>query len=544
MVRRKIAVAGPGEPGPKASWLARFGEAEAPPEAGAAAPAPAEAPAKSHPKRAKDAKPRPGAAAWRRLLVKKRVDELVDEGLRETHLKRTLGPVSLILLGLGAIIGTGIFVLTGVAASQFAGPAISVAFLIAGIVAALAALAYAELASMIPLSGSAYTYTYAGLGEIVAWVIGWDLILEYAVGAMTVSVGWSGYVNGLLAQGGIAVPSDWANGPFDGGIANLLAVGIVAIVTAVLVYGIRESAEAASALVIVKVGIIVFVVLLGFTLVQPLNYVPFFHHEAGVGGVFTAAGLVFFAFIGFDALSTTAEETRNPRRDLPIGILVSLGVATLLYILASVALTGMVDYRDICVAEPFGCAFEDRGLAWAAALVRVGAAAGITSVLMVLLLAQPRIFYAMSRDGLLPRFFGLVHGRFRTPWVGTMITGLVVALAAGLLPIGILAQVTNIGTLFAFGLVSASVVVLRFTDPDAVRGYRMPLNVRVRDRDLPVLGVLGAASAFGLMFALKAITWLVFVFWFGLGLVVYSAYGYYRSRAARSGPSPAPRGAS
>lgn len=465
-----------------------------------------------------------------RLLLKKPVKDLVEEGTRRSELKRTLGPLTLTLLGIGGIIGTGIFVLTGVAARDYAGPAIVLSFLVAGTVAALAALAYAELASMIPVAGSAYTYAYAGIGEIVAWIIAWDLILEYAVGAMTVAQGWAGYVRGLLLQGGIEIPQQWAAGPLEGGYINVLAVLIVLAVTWLLVKGIQESANVTNALVVLKVTIIVFVILLGFTLIQPINYVPFIPAETdgryGWSGVITGAGLVFFAYIGFDALSTTAEETKNPKRDLPIGILASLGISTLLYILASAVITGMVNYKDISTTEPFAPPFEVAGYAWAAAIIRVSAAAGITSVLIVLLMSQPRILFSMARDGLVPRFLAKVHPRNKTPYVASILTGLVVAAVGGLLPIGIVATVANIGTLFAFGLVAASVVVLRYSDPDAHRGYRVPGPSWL----LPGLGVLGAV---GLMAYLPFLTLLVFVFWFGLGLVIYAFYGYRNSRALK-----------
>jgi basic amino acid/polyamine antiporter, APA family len=486
----------------------------------------------------------PSHHTFGRLFAKKSVASLVEQGERQSGLRRTLGPVSLTLLGLGAIIGTGIFVLTGVAAKNYAGPAIVLSFVVAGCVSALAALAYAELASMIPVAGSAYTYAYAGIGEIIAWIIAWDLILEYAVGAMTVAVGWSGYVSGLVADltnGALAVPPEWLAGPLEGGILNVPAVLIVLAVTALLVVGIRESANVTNLLVVVKIAVILFVITMGLSLVSGTNYTPFYHSERGIGGVFTAAGLVFFAYIGFDALSTTAEETRNPKRDLPIGILASLAIATILYVLASFVITGMVKYTSIDETEPFAAAFRDAGYNWAGNLVAASAVAGITSVLIVLLLSQPRIFFSMARDGLLPAFIAKVHPRFRTPYVATIITGLVVAVVAGLTPIGILATVTNIGTLFAFGLVSASVVILRYTDPDARRGYRVPGPAWL----LPGLGALGALV---LMAFLPALTWLVFLFWFGLGLVLYAAYGYYRSRLVHEPrsmepievPTPAP----
>jgi len=471
---------------------------------------------------------------FQRLFVKKSVASLVEQGERQSGLRRTLGPVSLTLLGLGAIIGTGIFVLTGVAAKEYAGPAIVLSFVVAGLVSAMAALAYAELASMIPVAGSAYTYAYAGIGEIIAWIIAWDLILEYAVGAMTVAVGWSGYVSGLVADvsdGRLTIPPQWLAGPMEGGILNVPAALIVLAVTALLVVGIRESANVTNFLVVIKVAVILFIIVMGFSLVSGNNLTPFYHSQKGIGGVFTAAGLVFFAYIGFDALSTTAEETRNPKRDLPIGILVSLGAATLLYVLASFVITGMVKYTQIDETEPFAAAFRDAGYNWAGNLIAASAVAGITSVLIVLLLSQPRIFFSMARDGLLPRFIAKVHPRFRTPYIATIITGVVVAFVAALTPIGILATVTNIGTLFAFGLVSASVVILRYTDPEARRGYRVP-------GPSWLLPGLGAAGALVLMAFLPALTWLVFLLWFGLGLVLYSLYGYYRSRTLAESLEP------
>ncbi len=463
--------------------------------------------------------------SFRRLFIRRSVASLVEQGEKQSGLKRTLGPVTLTLLGLGAIIGTGIFVLTGVAARDYAGPAIVVSFIIAGFVSALAALAYAELASMIPVAGSAYTYAYAGIGELVAWIIAWDLILEYAVGAMTVANGWSGYIRGLVADvSGYELPKAWAAGPMEGGVIDIAAVLIVLAVTVLLVVGIKESAGVTNVLVAVKVGIILFVIIMGTSLVTGTNYRPFFHETEGFVGVFTAAGLVFFAYIGFDALSTTAEETRNPKRDLPIGIIASLAISTILYVLASLVITGMVPYTNINTDEPFAAAFRDADLAWAGNLIAASAVAGITSVLIVLLLSQPRIFFSMARDGLLPKFIAKIHPRYQTPYVATIITGLVVAFVAGLVPIGIVATVTNIGTLFAFFLVTASVTVLRYSSPDAKRGYRVPGPAWL----LPGIGSLGALA---LMLFLPALTWLVFLLWFGVGLVLYASYGYYKSKA-------------
>lgn len=500
------------------------------PEAAVAAPAPRE---KKSRRRQGSQAPTATQQAIARLFVKKDIALLVEEGGSPERLKRTLGAGTLVLLGLAGIIGTGIFVLTGTAARNYAGPAVAISFVIAGLVAALAALAYAELSSMIPVSGSAYTYAYAGIGELVAWVIGWDLVLEYAVGAMVVAQGWSGYVNGLLQQGGIALPAQFLAGPLEGGVINLLAVLIVLAVTGLLVYGIQESASVTNALVVVKLAVIAFIVLLGFTLINDINYVPFIPDPVttdagdtvyGFSGIITAAGLVFFAYIGFDALSTTAEETRNPRRDLPIGILVSLVISTALYVLVSLVLVGMEPYLNIDVQEPLGQSFENRGYAWVAALIRVGAAAGITGVLVVLLLSQPRIFYSMARDGLLPRLFGKVHSTWRTPWVATLVTGVIVALVAGVLPLDILATVVNIGTLFAFAVVSVSVIVLRYKKPDATRGYRVPGPVWL-------IPGLGAFVSVALIFSLPRLTLWFFAFWTGAGLVLYALYAYHKSHA-------------
>lgn len=469
-----------------------------------------------------------------RLLIKKDVAALVEEGEKRGGLKRTLGPVSLTLLGLGAIIGTGIFVLTGVAARDYAGPSIVISFVIAGTVAAMAALAYAELASMIPVAGSAYTYAYAGIGELLAWIIAWDLILEYAVGSMTVAIGWSGYVGGLVRDLGFEIPPELLAGPLEGGVMNVVATGIVLLITMLLIKGIQESANVTNMLVVVKVGIILFIIIFGLSLVSATNYSPFFHHERGLVGTFTAAGLVFFSYIGFDALSTTAEEAKNPQRDLPIGILASLGISTALYVLAALVITGMIPYSSIDLTEPFAHAFRIAGYSWGGNLIAASAGAGITSVLIVLLLAQPRIFFSMARDRLLPAFIAKVHPKYRTPYIATLITGVVVAVVAGFVPIGIVATVTNIGTLFAFGLVSASVIILRYSNPNAKRGYRVPGPPWL----LPGIGALGALT---LMLFLPLLTWLVFLAWFGIGLVIYASYGYYKSRAlAEAIASPQP----
>lgn len=459
-----------------------------------------------------------------RLTIKKPVAQLVEEGTKKSGLKKTLGPFSLTMLGLGAILGVGIFVLTGVAAREFAGPAVVVSFILAGTAAALAALCYAEMASMIPVSGSAYTYAYAGVGEVMGWIIGWDLILEYAVGSMAVSIGWSGYIAGVLETVGITIPQAFLHGPLEGGIVNVLAMFIVLAVTALLVVGIQESVTVTNVLVVVKVAIIAFIIVLGAFYIDPDNWTPFWHAQEGIFGALTAGGVVFFAYIGFDAVSTAAEETKDPKRDLPIGILASVGISTLLYLLAAGVITGMQHYTLLDLEAPFDAAFKFVGLPWAAAIISIGAGAGITSVLIVLLLAQPRIFFSMSRDGLLPAFIGKTHPKYHTPWVATIITGLGVAVFAGLTPIVIVASVTSIGTLFAFTLVSASVILLRYRDPDAERGYKVPF--------FPWLPAAAVAASVILMLSLQLITWLIFLLWFGLGLILYAVYGYRKSKLA------------
>jgi len=458
------------------------------------------------------------------LLKTKSVEQLVgDAESGAKALKRTLTAMDLTLLGIGAIIGTGIFVLTGTAAANNAGPAIMLSYALAGLACAFAALCYAEFAAMIPISGSAYTYAYATLGEIFAWMIGWDLILEYAVGSMTVAVGWSGYFQRILAGFGLHLPVWMSAAPaagVEGAIVNLPAIIIVLIISALLVIGVRESARFNAAMVAVKLVAILFFIVVGVGYVKPENWSPFMPY--GFPGVTLAAGVVFFAYIGFDAVSTTAEEAKNPSRDLPIGIISSLVICTLLYLVVAGILTGIlpvVQYKTDAqfINAPVGYALAVINMDWAAGLVSAGAVAGITSVLLVMLLSQPRIFFAMSRDNLLPPGVSKVHPRFRTPYITTIITGIVVAIVAGFTPINVLGEMTSIGTLFAFVVVSVAVIILRRRRPDARRPFKVWGGYTV-----PILGVVACSY---LMLSLTIMTWVRFLVWLDLGMVIYWFYG-------------------
>jgi APA family basic amino acid/polyamine antiporter len=475
------------------------------------------------------------------LLKTKSIEQLVGDAEHGAKaLKRTLTAMDLTLLGIGAIIGTGIFVLTGTAAANQAGPAIMLSYVLAGLACAFAALCYAEFAAMIPISGSAYTYAYATLGEIFAWMIGWDLILEYAVGSMTVAVGWSGYFQRILAGFGVQLPVWMSASPaagVEGAIVNLPAIIIVLVISALLVLGVRESARANAVMVTVKLAAILFFIVVGAGYVKPENWSPFLPY--GWAGVSAAAAVVFFAYIGFDAVSTTAEEAKNPSRDLPIGIIASLIICTVLYLSVAAVLSGIVpvvDYKDDAqfLNAPVGYALSVINQDWAAGLVSAGAVAGITSVLLVMLLSQPRIFFAMSRDQLLPPGVSKVHPKYRTPYITTLITGVVVAIVAGFTPIQILGEMTSIGTLFAFVVVSLAVIILRIQRPDARRPFRVPGGYVI-----PILGVVSCAY---LMTALTVMTWVRFLVWLDLGMVIYWFYGRTHSQladhaeqAARSG---------
>ena len=483
------------------------------------------------------------------LFRTKSIEQLVgDVEHGGKALRRSLSAWDLTLLGIGAIIGTGIFVLTGTAAANQAGPAITMSYLAAGLACAFAALCYAEFASMIPIAGSAYTYAYATLGELVAWMIGWDLILEYAVGSMTVAIGWSGYMQRLLAGFGISIPVSLGAAP-PVGIINLPAVIIVLLIMILLVIGIRESARFNAVMVAIKLAAVLFFLAAGVAYVEPANWQPFAPY--GFSGVMAAAAVVFFAYIGFDAVSTTAEEAKNPQRDLPIGIIASLVICTVLYLAVGFVLSGIipvVQYRTVADAlpgvamvnptesvgflnAPVAYALALIGQDWAAGLVSAGAVAGITSVMLVMLMSQPRIFFSMSRDRLLPQGVSKVHPKFGTPYITTIITCVIVALVAGLTQIQVVGEMTSIGTLFAFVVVCAAVLVLRVKRPEAKRPFRVPLG--------PVFPALGILSCAYLMLNLPVLTWVRFLVWLDIGMVIYWFYGRTHSPLVNSAEASA-----
>ena len=484
------------------------------------------------------------------LFRRKQIAALQTEAA-QGDLHRVLGAGNLTALGIGAIIGAGIFVLTGRAAAQYAGPGIVYSFLLAGLACAFAGLCYAEFSAMIPIAGSAYTYSYATLGEFIAWIIGWDLILEYLFASATVAVGWSGYVVSLLKDFGIVIPPQWAAAPYDhvaptdagwnvwriftegwtttGAVLNVPAMLIVGVVTILLVVGIKESTRFNNAIVVLKLAVILAFIGFGAAYVNADNWQPFVppaegDGRFGWGGVLRGAGVIFFAYIGFDAVSTAAQEVKNPQRDMPIGILASLAVCTVLYVAVALVLTGIVSFRELDVPDPIAVGIDAAGpgLAWLRPVVKIGAVAGLSSVILVMLLGQPRIFYSMARDGLLPRVFGTVHPRFRTPWVASLGTGAVAMVVAGLFPIGLLGELVSIGTLLAFVIVCAGVLVLRYTDPQIHRPFRVPFVPFV-----PIAGVLACGY---LMVGLPLDTWARLIVWMALGIVIYFGYGRRHSR--------------
>ena len=525
-----------------------------------------------------------------RLFITKPLPQLFSESKETDGLKRSITALNLTTLGIGAIIGAGIFVLTGQAAAQYAGPGIVISFIISGLACGFAGLCYAEFASMIPISGSAYTYSYATLGEFVAWIIGWDLILEYLFAASTVAVGWSGYVVSFLKDLNIFIPPQFTsatgsvlvNVPEMGWkpltdafaqtlastgvqvdslahvtcILNLPAMFIVALLSTLLVIGIRESANFNNIMVIIKVSVIILFIAIGFMFVKSINWHPFIpankveaapisefgslwgwlkaygqeFGKFGFSGVLRGAGVIFFAYIGFDAVSTAAQEAKNPQRDMPIGILSSLGISTILYILVAIVLTGIVSYTTLNVADPIAVGVDamGKGMFWLRPIVKIAAIAGLSSVILVMLLGQPRIFYSMSKDGLLPPVFSKVHPKFKTPYIGTILTGIVAMIIAGTLPISILGELVSIGTLLAFIIVCIGILVLRKSKPDIERPFKTPW--------VPLIPILGASICFIQMAALPLDTWLRLIIWMIVGFAIYFFYGIKHSRLRQNTP--------
>ncbi len=479
------------------------------------------------------------------LFRLKPISQLMAEVNDKDHgLRKSLGRASLVTLGIGAIIGTGIFVLTGTVAANNAGPALVLSFLLSAVGCVFAGLCYAEFASLIPISGSAYTYAYATLGEFIAWIIGWDLILEYLFASSTVAVGWSGYIVSFLHDYNINIPAALCNAPIDhikgqgwvltGSIINFPAVFIIAFLSTLLVIGIRESAGFNNIIVAIKIIVILLFIGFGLSFIDTANWKPFIPPNTGefghfgISGILRGAGVIFFAYIGFDAVSTAAQEARNPQRDMPIGILGSLLVCTLLYVLVSFVLTGIIPYNQLNVPAPLALAIDSTGksLYWLRPLIKIGAIAGLSSVILVMLLGQPRIFFTMAKDGLLPKGLSKVHPRFRTPYVTTILTGIIACIIAGLFPINILSELVSIGTLFAFVIVCISIIILRKKSPDLQRPFKTPW--------VPLVPILGAGICLAQMLSLPWETWERLFIWMAAGLLIYFLYSRKNSKLANS----------
>ena len=511
---------------------------------------------------------------WSKKSIARLQAEAAAEG-QEVTLRRALGALNLTMLGIGAIIGAGIFVLTGTAAAQYAGPAIVLSFVLAGLGCLFAGLCYAEFSAMIPIAGSAYTYGYATLGELIAWIIGWDLILEYLFGAATVAVGWSGYFVAFIGELGLKLPTQWTQAPLnvvgthtlvrnlmcvspDGsavaatngacaagavltpGMINLPAIVLVGLMSTLLVIGIKESASFNNVIVFIKVAIVIAVIGFGFVYVNTANWHPFIPTNTGEfghygwSGIARGAAVVFFAYIGFDAVSTAAQEARNPQKDMPIGILASLAICTVLYILMALVMTGLAHYTELNVPHPVFVAIDKAGpaLHWLTYFINIGAILGLASVVLVMLMGQPRIFFSMSRDGLLPATFGKVHRKFQTPYVTTIVTGVVAAIVAGLFPIALLGELVSIGTLLAFVIVCFGVMILRYTRPNIPRPFRTPL--------VPIVPILGILICGYMMYTLPSDTWLRLLVWMAIGLIIYFTYSIRHSRVAQLPPEAVP----
>ncbi len=468
------------------------------------------------------------------LLRRKSIDSLLLEAKADHGLKRALTVRNLLMLGIGAIVGTGIFVLTGTAAASYAGPSIILSFILSGLGCVFAGLCYAEFSALIPIAGSAYTYAYATLGEFIAWIIGWDLILEYLFASATVAVGWSGYFVSFLKDCHLSIPERLSQAPFDhipgqgwvmtGDLINFPAMAIVLLITVLLVRGIQESTRFNNIIVVVKLAVILLFIGFGLSYINTANWVPFIPKNTGhfghfgVSGIFTGAGVIFFAYIGFDALSTAAQEAKNPRHDMPVGILGSLAVCTVLYVAVAAVLTGMVNYKELNVAAPLALAVDRAGgaLSWLRPLIKIGALAGLSSVVLVMLMGQPRIFFSMAKDGLLPKSFSKVHPRFRTPYVTTILTGSVASVIAGIFPIRVLGELVSIGTLLAFTIVCVSVIILRKTNPERPRPFKTPF--------VPWFPLAGALICLAQMLSLPPDTWLRLIVWMAIGLLIYFGY--------------------